>query len=977
MGEHSDNDRDEASEDAAGDAGGDAPDDAGGEALGERTDEAAGEGPAPSGSAPDTHAAAAVKAAPRPWPTLEGSARLGMGLSAGLAFLVLCVLPPLSKSGLWDPYELGVSDLARRYAVHMFGAATLALDGADNSLPHLNDLGRPELSIASIALGFRLFGLHEWAGRLPLAIWAILGVLVLYACLVRFVDRRAAVFSTAVLVTMPLFYVQARSILGDIVTIAGVTIAFAGATAATFGGPMPAARRAGWVLIAAVGAGVGYASRGALFGIAVPFLGVGIAWALARGARVRALDAGSHIVGAGVLAVGVGAFLATYAALTRDDQTNLHRVLGFMVKPVGKYPTFETYVGHLGHSLAPWSAFVPFALGRMFSVPAGIAPRARQRESMLRLSLLTTLGCAFSAHAVAAAYTTELPFVGVALIAGVVAIAIRDYDRGAHPSLAVGVGTIALTIVLHHDMHSLPEKAFEAFAVSGPTFPDAFKDHALTLWTVSLGVFAAIALVTWVERDVDRRPFDVQIYLKVLRALKEAWDGTLALMYFALVAGASLAGLVIWIGVKTQAKWLPTVSVQVRDAIVNAWWVAAFAPLLVIFGAMFAADLWLWAFGRARPLSAASFSRGFEPIEDTFGAFKSAKTGEERFVAGGLLLPLMLVAMPALVAGVLLTKTHMRLPAAIAFAVPSGLAMFLGLGFVGDLLRGRRAAGFVLGGALAGAVICVGYYPALANQLSPKDVFEAYARAKQQGEPLGLYGVSSRTAAYYAGGQPPTFIDPEAAREWLGDESGGRRFLAISQSELPRLNQAWRRFASPRANLPILDARSSQILLASSSLRGDEKSQNPLDEIVLPGVPAVTRPLTVNLDDKLELIGVDIWDATGKAVESVSPVRPYRFRTYYRVLAPISTEWQAFIHIDGSQRRHNGDHRPTNGKYPMSLWLAGDIVVDDHEFKLEPNFSPGNYTIYFGFFLGDTRLKVKSGPQDGSDRVIAGRLVVQ
>src|SRR4051812_30409416 len=53
------------------------------------------------------------------------------------------VLPPLTKAGLWDPHELNVADLARRIALNLHDATGLALEGADNSLPHLNDLGRP------------------------------------------------------------------------------------------------------------------------------------------------------------------------------------------------------------------------------------------------------------------------------------------------------------------------------------------------------------------------------------------------------------------------------------------------------------------------------------------------------------------------------------------------------------------------------------------------------------------------------------------------------------------------------------------------------------------------------------------------------------------------------------------------------------------------------------------------------------------
>src|SRR6266545_5488746 len=88
-----------------------------------------------------------------------------------LAIAALFFFAPLGKSGIWDPFELNVADLSRRIAINVFGARSLTLEGADNTMPKLGDLGRGELPFDSIAMGFRLFGLHEWSGRLPLAIW--------------------------------------------------------------------------------------------------------------------------------------------------------------------------------------------------------------------------------------------------------------------------------------------------------------------------------------------------------------------------------------------------------------------------------------------------------------------------------------------------------------------------------------------------------------------------------------------------------------------------------------------------------------------------------------------------------------------------------------------------------------------------------------------------------------------------------------
>jgi hypothetical protein len=286
-----------------------------------------------------------------------------------------------------------------------------------------------------------------------------------------------------------------------------------------------------------------------------------------------------------------------------------------------------------------------------------------------------------------------------------------------------------------------------------------------------------------------------------------------------------------------------------------------------------------------------------------------------------------------------------------------------------------------MGGAVVGLLLCFSYYPALANQLSPKEVFESYQRMHRANEPLALFGVGGRTAAYYAGGQPATFHDTQSAYNWLmGSGEGGRRFLAMKAEELPKLNQMYRErtFTNPpRQNLPVLDARSSQILLVASSMDSIDKNQNPLSKIILSSMPHAQHKLDVNMEDKLLVLGYDVADQNGKLVDVVAPGRKYRMRTYYRVLAPITTEWEAFIHIDGFHRRHNGDHKPLNGKYPFSLWLKDDLILDDYEFALEPNFSPGNYTVYFGLFVGETRLKVKSGPSDGDNRINGGTLHVQ
>src|SRR5262245_46753213 len=100
---------------------------------------------------------------PRPASVPERAKRDAWAFPAALVTSIIFLAALASKSGIWDPFELNVAELSRRIAVNAFGARNLVLEGADNSMPKIGELGRGELPFDSIALGLRVFGLHDWA----------------------------------------------------------------------------------------------------------------------------------------------------------------------------------------------------------------------------------------------------------------------------------------------------------------------------------------------------------------------------------------------------------------------------------------------------------------------------------------------------------------------------------------------------------------------------------------------------------------------------------------------------------------------------------------------------------------------------------------------------------------------------------------------------------------------------------------------
>lgn len=292
------------------------------------------------------------------------------------------------------------------------------------------------------------------------------------------------------------------------------------------------------------------------------------------------------------------------------------------------------------------------------------------------------------------------------------------------------------------------------------------------------------------------------------------------------------------------------------------------------------------------------------------------------------------------------------------------------------LLPITRAQGVLLAFAALGATASLGLYPALARQLSPREAFDRYRELRRGTEQLGVLGATSEAARYRGVPEARTLDSVAVAFDWLttSDRAQTRRWLVLRSADLPELNSLYR--AHRQQNLPILDARSSELLLGSNRLGSGELDRNPLAEFVRDAPPPLGRPLHAVLGEQLLVLGWSVRSSSGHEQAALVPGEHYRFSICYRVLAPITARWRTFVHIDGLQRRFNADHEPLDGKYPLSFWRPNDVLVDSTDLVLEPNFSPGSYRVYFGMFSGERRLKVTSGPAD-QDRISAGTLLVR
>lgn len=811
---------------------------------------------------------------------------------------ILSLLVPLRWGGLWAPYELDMAELSRRIALVLHGASKLAIEGQNNSVPILSELGKGQLPFSSVAVGFQLFGLSDWAGRLPLALWGALGVLATYVLVSRLADRVSAAFAAIVLCTMPLYFLQARTLLGDAVTIAAAALATVGLALATFGpsAEAPSARgRWAWALVGLGGLIAGFASRGVLIGVACPALGVGLAWLVLRcsgseSARRSAGAFGAVSLALGVLALGLGVLV-----LVRHQPNEYLEVLGTALNEPKKYPSHESVLHVLGFALFPWSAAVPFLLALL----VGSGRERPPLENALLIALLSVFSTALCVHLLAAPYVGQVPFAGTFALAALLGLAFRDLETRAGGSSAatrlLGLGIASLLIILCADLRETPARILNAFFLGEPRFPDSFVADSKRF--LSYGTLACLGLLVFAlaERSSEstgtQRPFTFRDpegdYQRWPRRLQRAYGGKLML----LLISFSLATLAV--------------------------------SLLVFIDSRFVK---------------------LAPI---------ARLGTWRSLArwGFLSVPL-LVATPWLV---LLARDTARL---FFERVPIG--------------RPRVALAALAAFALA---MSLGYYPALANHLSPRNAFEIYRRSAASGEPLAVLGAASELAPYYTRGPVSSPPSPAVALDWLiaGDEP---RWLVLQQKDLAQLNSLYRQHVKPLGNLPIIDASSSEVMLATNRLPAGRTNDNPLNAWIAAEPPRPQHVLDVDLEGQLRCIGWTLTDMEGRPVDALVARGRYQLHIHWRVTKPVRGNWKTFVHIDGSGRRLNADHDTLDGKYPFRFWREGDFITDVHAFDLEPQFSAGSYKLFFGLFSGNERLKVSSGAHD-DNRIAGGEVIIR
>jgi hypothetical protein len=479
------------------------------------------------------------------------------------SFAALWLAGPAFVAGLADPHESARCDLARRVAVHLFGA-DLARPGDPQGIPTLGDLAAGELPTTAMALSFSLFGYHDWAARVPALLFGVVAVWAVYDALSLTSGPRAATVGSVALLAMPLFFLHARSVAGDGLVMTGQALVVAGGVRLMLGrAPALGAALAGLGLVVAVH------SRG-LGVVVAPLFALGVSGWVARRSARRFLPPLALALGALALFVG-----AAHAASPQED----YRLLGLrLAAPRAADRTFDQVVRHLGHAAFPLSGFVPLALAAQARARDGEIETERFGRCLWVVGVVSSAG----AHLWLTSLAGPLPFFGVVFVAGLLADFVASLGRRV--SLVGAIVTVLAVALLGVDCARDPSRLFTALSWRPTSLASEGSVVALVSATMGLTAWATLAgpwekppnadsgLAAWLRRRAHAAHH-------ALRLVQTYGDGRL--LFTLALLEATLVGVAGMIALGSRAGWSPVtrLPVVVGKTAASAWWALPLAAL--------------------------------------------------------------------------------------------------------------------------------------------------------------------------------------------------------------------------------------------------------------------------------------------------------------------------------------------------------------------------------------------------------------
>ena len=207
---------------------------------------------------------------------------------------------------------------------------------------------------------------------------------------------------------------------------------------------------------------------------------------------------------------------------------------------------------------------------------------------------------------------------------------------------------------------------------------------------------------------------------------------------------------------------------------------------------------------------------------------------------------------------------------------------------------------------------------------------------------------------------------PFAPNYWPAGTSGISTFEIDIDPETPT-GAYWLRAAAydrgrqDTSNLPIFDPQGNHVggQLTLGPIKVHGRPPAPSSEGLLPGPPSPDNFLPANFGDQIGLLGYNLEDRV------LTPGASFELKLYWTPRGRPTQDYTVFVHLLDSegQLRSQADSPPTSGKYPTSVWDAGEFIADLHTLSIAPDLPAGEYRVAIGLYDPHTgqRLQILDG----------------
>lgn len=839
------------------------------------------------------------------------------------------ILPGLWSFGFWEPGEIAIADQARAEVegARSAEAGEPEREAAERKPTRAERIAEaePPLTEWAIGRGVRQVGVSELGARLPLALMGILAALVTFLLGRRLASARAGLIAALVLLSLPLFLFQSRQLMSSIGAVLGGALLVMGACGIAW--PErdrerhPLWRYAVDVSLIVAGALLSYYGARALLGLVVPLGAVGLATAGALYTERRA-----------VLGTGEAGEPTARAVNGTWRWHRAHLWIGAAVCIVAGLAAFVWVFLDVYEIRDP----VPGTrqiLGKSF-VPLEDPSSALGGVWTERDDLEATFDTLF--HQLAFGLFPWIALIPVA--AARLALGPRTGRRAWAGYVVFAWALLAWLVatLMERKVGSVHYPALPAVAIAvGMWLDDLFtaRRHAaeddlgdrqtrrrlgmpVRLPLVALFVFFA-ALV--VAKDIRAFPDELTAVHVLDGSIKtpENLSLTRAHVVFGGLFGLSLA-LGLWL-------WRPAIA-----------------------GSSLAATLW-WRVRRFGPHLAAL----------AVGAAVAVLIGGLFLERAGVLAALVVLALAAVAGAELGMRTK--------GLVPRRAPAVRGFGYY----EGRTGVPAALTvAALYALFLSHVWTPHLSEAFSSKHLFSVYRDLRAPGDELVIVGNMGSGPDWYADSDYQQVAGRNELLTALSRDDA-RVFAVAPASDLCAIHRASARTFEYYVHD---DSHATRVLL-SNRLEDGETDRNPLARAIRREPPTdIQHPMSVNFDNKVELIGYDMPRRVGRGDS-------FEMTLYFKVLKPVGGSWKVIGHIDRGNMRINADHDPIGGRCATSFWQEGDYIVDTFTVAAgDISFPKGPYQVFTGFFQGGsgnwTNMKVVSGNADQTDRVPLGTIMI-